>query len=292
MNGSAFILGCGYLGLRLLERLRARGQRVQVTVRSARRAGSLARMGVSVQLLDVTAADAGQCLQSLVASERPGGYDLYYLVPPSRGPGAEQVLIEGAQRVTAALARVPPRRAVVASSTAVYGDLGGAVVQAETPARPADARGRLLLAGETCWTHSGLPVQVVRLAGLYGPGRVIGQRALLAGEPIGGDPAHWLNLVEISDAAALLEAVATAAAPAAVELGADGSPVRRREYYTWLAGVLGAPAPRFEPAGATAAFRAGDRRCDSRTTAARTGWTPRFADFRAGLTAALAAQAD
>lgn len=279
----ALVIGCGYLGERLLARLRARGRRVQATVRRTEHAQALAARGVPAEALDVLAPAP---LEQLLEACEPGACEVFYLVPP--GAGGSEVLVEGARRVVALLARRPPRRVVVASSTAVYGDCGGARVDADSPARPAEERGRRLLEGEAAWRESGLEVRVVRLAGLYGPGRIVGERELRAGRALGGDPAHWLNLIEVSDAAALLLAVAEAEGAAAVELGCDGTPVRRADYYAGLARRLGLEAPRFE-GGAAGSARAGDRRCDNTPTCARTGWRPRYRDWREGIEATLGA---
>jgi hypothetical protein len=79
--------------------------------------------------------------------------------------------------------------------------------------------------------------------------------------------------------------VATHPAARAIELGTDGTPLRRREYDGFLASLLSAAPPRFEqPTG-------GDpgKRIDAAATARRLDFQPRYADFKAGLRAALAA---
>jgi nucleoside-diphosphate-sugar epimerase len=57
------------------------------------------------------------------------------------------------------------------STTAVYGDHQGGWVDENTPVTPMSERGRWRAAAEQSWLDSGLPVQVFRLAGIYGPGR-------------------------------------------------------------------------------------------------------------------------
>lgn len=282
----SLVVGCGYLGLPLALDLLAEGQAVHATVRRAERALELRCLGLHAHALDVLRPGA---LEAVVAALPAAGYDAFYLVPPSGGPSPEQVVLEGATRAIAALRTRPPRRLVLASSTAVYGDLAGAVVDADTPAQPGDPRGRLLLEGERRWQADAPAVRVVRLAGLYGPGRIIGERDLRAGRPLGGDPEHWLNLIEVGDAARLLRAVARSERGAPVELGCDGQPVRRREYYAGLARLLGLGPPVFQPGEQGLLARAGDRRCDNAVTCARTGWRPRHANWREGVEAALSA---
>jgi len=190
------------------------------------------------------------------------------------------------------------RRAVLVSSTAVYAQRGGEQVDADSPAEPHDERGKLLRAGEELWLDAGPSYHVVRLAGLYGPGRVIGLAGVRDGNPIVGDPDALLNLIHVDDAAALLLAVTTAPAPGRIELGCDGHPIPRRAYYTHLATELGVAAPAIldaETAARTLGLsahrlrNASSKALDNRPTCRRTGWSPRYASFKQGVAAAIAA---
>ena len=72
-------------------------------------------------------------------------------------------------------------------------------------------------------------------------------RCLERGEPIPGDPQKFLNLIHIDDAAQAASAAALEAArPEPIYLVSDDRPVTRREYYTRMATLLGAPEPRFD----------------------------------------------
>ena len=81
---------------------------------------------------------------------------------------------------------------------------------------PTDMRGRSLLEAESRWLAAPIDSFVVRLAGLYGPDRIIGLAAVRDGAPIVGDPQAMLNLIHADDAATLLIAVLEAAAPARI----------------------------------------------------------------------------
>jgi nucleoside-diphosphate-sugar epimerase len=134
----------------------------------------------------------------------------------------------------------------------------------------------------------------MRLAGLYGPSRVVRRTLIEQGEPIPGDPEKLLNLVHIDDAA---RAVVTALAfvePDAVYLISDDRPVTRREYYSLAAELLGSPAPRFEPLGAGGSNEGRDatsKRVANHRMKARLGLELIYPDITTGLPAALNASA-
>lgn len=310
----SLIVGCGFVGRVLARKLLARGDRVIGMTRTLASAGKLRKHGVEPVIASVTDREAMRAAIDVLPGDEP--VDVYYLVPPGRpspgGPTPQQVVIDGAKNTLAALAGKQIRRIVVASSTAVYGQRDGEFVDADTPAEPIDERGQLLRDGEQAWldadtnagtnadtnTHTNadgdIPARIVRLAGLYGPGRIIGLRAVRDGAPIVGDPDAWLNLIHVDDAAELLIATMTSRAAAPVELGSDGTPVRRIAYYSHLAQRIGAPPVRVLDE-ATAARelnvpperlrRTTSKRCDNVVTCERTGWLPQYPSYREGLDA-------
>jgi nucleoside-diphosphate-sugar epimerase len=276
---SLLIVGCGFVGEQVAAYAAASGLGLALTTRSAERATALAaRFGPTVTALNFEANDAAERL----AAAAPDASHALVLLTPSAcldAAGAPTPL----RRVMQGLAALPRlSRAVLSSSTAVYGERHGQTVTADSPCAPVGAREQRLALIEQHWLA--VPTQrVVRLAGLYGPGRIVGATGLRQGQPVDGNPDAWLNLIHVSDAARLLLRCLYADA-AQVELGADGSPVRRAVYYGWLAAQLGLRPPAFS--GAPAARGGASRRCDPGPTVARTLWRPMFRDFRAGLIAA------
>jgi nucleoside-diphosphate-sugar epimerase len=300
LSPAALIVGCGFVGRLLAAKLVARGVRAFALVRSQASANMVAQLGAHPLLADVTEPPALAAALA-PALERP--LDVYYLVPPGRPKAADEnqvvrTVIDGPRNLLSLLGRAAVRRIVAASSTAVYGQSDGEQVDADTPALPGDERGRLLLDGESIWRHSGFAAHIVRFAGLYGPGRIIGMQAVHGGAPLVGDPEAWLNLIHGDDAADLMLAVMSCQEPGEIELGSDGWPVRRVEYYNDLAKFLGAPPPRvLDPAAASAQLgvererlrRASSKRCDNVRTCQRTGWLPQYPHYRDGLRASFAA---
>lgn len=274
----ALLIGCGYLGAVMVRMLS--GSAVTALTRGTQRHAALRAAGVQCLACDLSAPDLDQQLTPALA-----GFDgvAYVLAPPSAWLDADPR--PALQRLTSVLRTARITRAVLASSTAVYGDAGGQWVSAASAVRDCDARSHKLLAIEEAWMSGGLDSYVVRLAGLYGPGRVIGRDTVARGEILPGDADEWLNLLHIEDAARALLATAHAAQPLRHALISDAAPLQRGDYYSQLARVLGAPAPQFGGAGGR---RAGSRRCDSSSSWAALGLRPRWPDSRAALPSLLA----
>jgi nucleoside-diphosphate-sugar epimerase len=278
------IFGCGYLGQRVARRWLADGQHVYAVTRSNQRADAWRDEGLHAIVADVTRPDT---LQDLPAADT-----VLYAVGHDAGPGRENPHVIGLQNVLKALR--PLRRFIYISSTGVYGDCQGQWVDEETPCHPLRASGKACLAAEELLAASdgGGRSVILRLAGLYGPGRVPRQDRLLAGEPIDAPRQGFLNLIHVDDA---VEAVLAAEKVSAVlprrYLIADGSPVVRGDYYAELARLIGAPPPRFcEPDQETpaAARAAGDKRISNARMVAELSFTLRFPSYRAGLRAIVA----
>jgi nucleoside-diphosphate-sugar epimerase len=274
---SALVIGAGYLARFLAGQLPGEGPVVAVR-RSAPSTPGAPR--VVPLACDVTTSDAARVLTpALRGFEGPA----FFLLPPTGFGSAAPAQALATLFSVLSAARV--RRVVVASSTGIYGEEAGATVGAATPPRPASPPARQLADIEQAWRDSGLPCRIVRLAGLYGPGRIIGRDAILQGRALPGDPGGWLNLVRAEDAAAALVAAALTTDESETYLISDGAPVQRREYYSCLAQLLGRPPPQFDPAEAR---RGPSRRCDPAESWRRLGLEPRYPDFRTSLAGLVA----
>lgn len=273
------VIGAGYLARFLADRVPP--YRPLITVR--RTATAAASTANRRQIAcDVFSSQVGETL----APALHGFHGIVFcLLPPSaleaRPPAAAFAPLFDVLRTQGC------RRAVLASSTGIYDEDDGAVVTAETRVAAANPRTRRLQDIEQCWLDSGLDCHVVRLAGLYGPGRIIGRDAVRAGALLPGDPQGWLNLVRAEDAAAALLAAARHTPARTVDVISDGRPLRRQDYYGTLAALLGCTTPRFDP---QAARRGGSRRIDPAGSWSRLGLAPRHRDIEASLRALLAAE--
>jgi nucleoside-diphosphate-sugar epimerase len=253
------IIGCGYLGKRVASRWLAAGDTVYATTRSRAHADQFEAMGLHPLQGDVTAAaDAANGLPT-----PPTVDTVLWAVGFDRTAPAsyEDVHVTGLQRL---LDRLPGQpRFIFISSTGVWGDGSGGFVNETTPPTPAREAGRALVAAEArLQAHRHGPGVVLRLAGLYGPDRLPRLADLQAGKPLPADPASWLNLIHIDDAAAVACDVAELSAPRPLYVVSDGSPIRRRDWYEGLARITGNPSPAWDPAASQS--RGGDKRVDSR----------------------------
>lgn len=275
------IIGFGYLGREIARRWQATGLRVTATTRDSTNFAAMTAAGVEPILFDVMTSDAS----TLPAVDRV----VYCVGFDRRSPYAMRTVYEtGVERVLRGIPK--PRRIVYISSTGVYGDANGEWIDETAPTHPEDEGGEACLAAEgACMRvalERGLDVVRLRLAGLYGPGRMLHPHELHEGAVLPGDPEAWLNLIHVSDAAAAVEAAFQQAKTGEVFLVSDGHPVRRRDFYAHLAERMGAPVPRFDPA--LARRHRGSRRISNRRMLTELGVTLKFADYRAGLEDALA----
>ena len=202
---------------------------------------------------------------------------LYLPSPDSRDEVAyRRVFIDGLRTLLEALSGTP-RRVVFVSSTAVYGDLDGDWGDEETPAHPQRFNGRILFEAERWVSALATRSVILRLGGIYGPGREALVRRVRSGTPCreGG----WSNRIHAVDAARALVHLATLADPAPCYLGVDHEPTTDCTVLRWLARHLGLPEPPVDTAAA-----AGDpkrKRLRNRRLCA-TGFTFSYPSFREG----------
>jgi nucleoside-diphosphate-sugar epimerase len=140
-------------------------------------------------------------------------------------------------------------RMIYASSTGVYAQNAGEWVDEESVCEPVREGGKACLSAERLlFAHArGRDALVLRLAGLYGPGRIPRSGDVTAGRPIAGSPDAYLNLIHVDDAArAVVAAAALGAVTDRTYVVSDGHPPSRGEYVDLLATRLGVAPPEFE----------------------------------------------
>ena len=264
------VFGCGYLGQRVARAWLDQGRAVVALTRN--RGAELQAVGIRPHLGDV--------LNAASLANLPAASTVLYAVGFDRraGRSMREVYVDGLRNVLAALPQ--PGRFITISSTGVYGGADGEWVDEDTPPDPRDDSGRVVRAAELSLPAS---ATVLRFAGIYGPGRVLGRAALEAGDPIAGDPDRYLNLIHVADGVRAVRA-AEAAPPGGTFNVCDDDPPTRRAYYTEAARVLRMRPPTFEQ---EASQGGPNRRVRNARAKQALGFAPAFPNCREGLAACV-----
>ena len=292
---SVAVLGAGYVGGAFVRESLARGLRVSALTRNAAKAADLRAAGCA-QVVEADLAGDGW------HSELRGPFDFVINCVSAGGGGVAgywHSYVEGMRSLGLWLATQPAGGTVVyTSSTGVYPQGDGQQVTETSATDGMGETGKALREAEVELARgaaaAGWRWFVLRLAGIYGPGRHGMLDQLRAGATVlPGDPAHHLNLIHRDDACGA--AWSCYGAPAAVRDEifnvTDGAPALRSEVAAWLAGRLGVSCPIFgDHVGAQetgsnsfgARRRAPNRVVESVKLRRVLGWSPKFPDYRAG----------
>ena len=188
---SVSIVGCGYTGLRLAVRCAGMGAGVRGFAARAESLARIAAAGIEAHRLNLDAAS-----DPLDMSDQ---YIYYAVPPPAQGSGDPRLerFLDSCQGA--------PARLIYLSTTGVYGDQGGATVAEDTPPQPKTLRAQRRLAAETAlriWAEArGISWCILRLPGIYGPGRLpldrlrSGSPAIVPAEATPGNRIHVTDLV-------------------------------------------------------------------------------------------------
>lgn len=207
---------------------------------------------------------------------------------PERSESAyRRTYLQAVRRLAQTLVRdgVTPRRVLLVSSTAVYGDAGGGWISEGDPVSPQTPTAKILAETETLVRETLNHAVVLRLSGIYGPGRNHLVNQLKNGTARRPERTTWTNRIHRDDAAAAIVHLCTMdAAPEPLYLGVDHEPADLAEVQGFLAEQLGVAAPM---PGETAVSRGGDRRL-SNARLLSTGFTFTFPSYREGYASVLA----
>lgn len=283
------IFGCGYVGSAVARAALAAGARVEALTRNPEKAGALRALGLAKAVVADLATSGWH-------GQIAGGPDFVVnCVSAGGGPdGYRQSYVAGMQSILAwaAAGPGPAGTLVYTSSTSVYPQGDGLVVDESAPAEGGTPNGRIIRESERLLQNAPASAMrrhfILRLAGIYGPDRHHLLDQLRTGAPaLGGSGAHRLNLAHRDDIVAAILACLGAPATLANETFnvADDAPAMRAEVVGWLAERLGRPMPAFD--GGTTARRGGapmpDRVISSAKIQRVLGWRPQFSDYRAGF---------
>jgi nucleoside-diphosphate-sugar epimerase len=205
----------------------------------------------------------------------------------------DRAYVRGPANILAALDTATLQRGVLTSSTAVYAQEDGSVVDEEAPTEPTGFSGQLLLQSEQQWRERlGARGVILRLAGIYGPGRTRLVRTVADGTAAVVEP-RFTNRIHVSDCAGALAHLLRLEAPAPLYLGVDDDPAELGDVMGFIARQIGAQwppspapvsAPAGEPARVTRRAQGNNKRC-SNARLVRSGYTFEVPTFRQGYPA-------
>ena len=287
------IFGCGYVGSAVARAAVAAGAHVEALTRNPEKAVTLRSLGLAkVVVAELSASEWHGQIE--------GGADFVVnCVSSGGGPdGYRRSYLEGMASILAwaAQGREPIGTMLYTSSTSVYSQGGGAVVEETAPAEGATPNGKVIRESEILLEKVSAAACrrrfILRLAGIYGPGRHHLLNQLREGvTELGGSGSHRLNLIHLDD----IVSAALACLTAPEEIGrqifnvADTAPAAREEVVRWLAGQLKRPMPVFD--GVPGTRRGGepmpDRVISSGKIQRVLGWRPQYPDYQAGFGAIL-----
>lgn len=262
------------------------GQRVSALTRSEEHAAEFRSQGLEPIIGDVTN------IESL--SQLPEAETVLYAVGFDRESGQSQrdIYVDGLENV---LKQIASRfgRLIAISSTSVYGQSAAEWVDESSPTQPVPLNGKICLEAERMvWKYSthretrcSSTTNVLRLAGIYGPGRLLRRLdEVKSGKPIAGNPDAWLNLIHVDDAVRAILACEKQGPPGETYLVCDDKPITRREYYQALAELVFAEAPKFTRNDDSQSL---NKRCSNRKLHEELKVELRFPTIREGLPNAI-----
>jgi nucleoside-diphosphate-sugar epimerase len=277
-----FFFGLGYCARRLVQReawIEASG-----TARTAEGVAALRREGIEAYQFDGTDAAPG-LEQALGAAEA-----IVVSIPPRDGAKAR------VDRFGAVIAAAPALRRIVYYSTiGVYGDHAGEWVDETSATRTRTARGRARLEDEARWTAAartrGAEADILRLAGIYGPGRnaLVNVRRGEARRII--KPGQVFNRAHVDDIAEISRLVLTRGLNGQVWNVADDEPAPPQAVIAYAAALLGLEPPPEEPfdqarlSPMAREFYADNKRVSIAKAKAELGFALAYPTYREGLKA-------
>ncbi len=230
------ITGCGYIGTRLAQRLQEQGEAVRGVVRSSQSAEHIGSLVIPVIRCDLDSdpLPAG-------STERQ---QIFYLAPPP-AEGVRDTRIR--QFLDALPSSGQPRRIVYVSTTGVYGDCHGAWVDESCPVDPQVDRARRRWDAEQqlrAWRErSGGELVILRVAGIYGPGKLPLERLRRGVPMVKQEDAPWTNRIHADDLVSVCIAAMQRGGDGEVYNACDGSPGNMTDYFNRVADAAGLPRP-------------------------------------------------
>jgi len=276
----SLIAGYGYIAEALAEELISRGHEV---VAIKRRATSLSS-GVKLFTADLSLPN------SLL--DLPAHFDFVFYTASADSSSKEdyrKAYVDGARNLLAALSLkgANPKRVFFTSSTSVYGQTDGSFVDEESETKPLSDTGKVMLEAERVFTESSFAATILRLGGIYGPGRSRLIEAAQSGKSSFAKSKVFTNRIHRDDIAAALSFLMEMENPDPLYLGVDNHPCASAEVIKWIAGELEIECSTAEatPSSQPTQMRA-NKRCKN-DKLIKAGYSFLYPSFREGYSALL-----
>lgn len=281
-----FVFGLGYSALAFISRYRNHFVGVCGTVRSSEKAAELARDDIEALVWNGAGFDA-EIARRIAESD-----EILISVPPdSNSDPCARIFHQ-------ALQKAPLLRTVVYCSTlGVYGDRGGEWVDETSEPAPGNARSRNRALAEQDWTalcrNKGIALHILRIAGIYGPGRSAINTVLEGRARRIVKPGQVFNRIHVADIARTIAACLDYPEPRGVHTWnvADDAPAPPQDVIAHAAALLGKPLPpliEFEQAELSPmsrSFYAENKRASNKRLKEELGVTLAYPSYREGLRA-------
>jgi len=278
------IVGCGYVGLPLGVELVRTGHVVFGLRRNPEAEAELRAARIAPLFADIS--DAAS-LAGL-----PRDFDWVVNCAATSGGTVEdyrRLYLEGTRNLLAWLRETPPRRYIWTSSTGVYGQNDGSVVEETDPTAQVAETARVFVETEkllgSAQEQKNFPVVVLRLAGIYGPGRGYWLKQFLNGQArLDGDGARFINMIHRDDVVGVILAALKRSPPFPVYNVVDNEPVSQRDLFEWLAAQSGKPFPPSAPEDDDGVRKRGvtNKRVSNRRLREEMGYRFKYPTFREG----------
>ena len=283
------IVGCGYVGSALGTELLRLGHEVFGVRRSAESAAALAGTGIKPVVADITRRE------DLNAIPLPFDW-VVNTTSSSKGDVDDyrEVYLQGTRNLVDWLSAAPPKKFVYTSSTGVYGQMDGSLVSESSSAQPSTPTAQVLIETEKVLLDAArtlkFPAVILRVAGIYGPGRGYHLTQFLKGEAkIAGQGERLMNMIHRDDVVGAILAALKSGRAGEIYNAVDDEPVPQVRFYRWLAESLAEPMPPVVSESLEAERKRGvtNKKVSNRRLKMELGYQFKFPTFRQGCTAEI-----
>ncbi|MDP2779576.1 SDR family oxidoreductase [Devosia sp.] len=280
---NALFFGFGFSSAAAAKALRIDSHIVNIcgTVRSIEKAERLSAAGVTPHLFDGTAPG-----DTLGPDLRAATHVIFSIAP---GPDGDPALLQHRADLDAATGL---EWLCYYSTVGVYGDFGGTWIDESAPLVPRNERSDRRVAAEQAWRDyaaaRGVPLTILRLAGIYGPGRSTFDKLEQGTSRRIAKPGQVFNRIHVDDIGRVTALAAAARLNGTFNLG-DDEPAPPQDVIKHAADLLGIEPPpeqAFVEAAMTpmqASFYADNKRCSNAAIKQALGIELLYPTYREGL---------